>query len=78
MIVFIEKCCLHFENLKVHLVSHRILTNFVSTQWLEIFHKSQSVYQQINYMLHANRNASTARQVVHLLSGLIRYRITLL
>ena len=33
MIVLIEKHCLHFENLNVHLVNHRILTNFVSTQW---------------------------------------------
>ena len=37
MIAFTEKRCLHFENLNVHFMSHRILTNFVSTQWPEIF-----------------------------------------
>ena len=29
----IDNCCLHFEKLNVHLVSHHILTNFVNTQW---------------------------------------------
>ena len=72
MIVFIKKRCLHFVNLNVHLVSHRILINFVSTQQPEIFCKSQSVYQQINYVLHANRYASIAKRIIRLLSCLIR------
>ena len=37
MIVFIKKCCLHFENLNVHLMIKCILTNLISTQWPEIF-----------------------------------------
>ena len=41
MIVLTEKRYLHFENLNVYLVSHRILTNFVNTQWLV----SRSVYR---------------------------------
>ena len=38
----------------MHFVSHCILSNFISIQQPEIFCKLQSVYRQINYILHAN------------------------
>ena len=64
MTVFNKKCCLYFENLNMHIMSHRIPIYFISAQWPDIFCKFQSVYQQINCMLH-NRDASIARRVAN-------------
>ena len=41
MIVLLRSVASILKILNVHLVSHGILRNFVSTQWSEIFHKSQ-------------------------------------
>ena len=55
----------------MHLVCHHILTNFVSTQWPEIFCKSHCLF----YMLHANRNASVVRRVMQFASLSIKFII---
>ena len=75
MIVFIKKRYLHFENLNVHFMSHRILTNFVSTQWPEIF-LSHKVFIDILTICCMQIEMLALQWVMHLLSCLICYRIT--